>query len=77
MHTCPYSYLWEEFHHLWGERNHPHTPKVVFIHRDDVFLHLFILIKPCTPKSTIWNKLLEQFIVSSPRIREVVLGAAC
>lgn len=57
----------------------PINPKLLFAHIEMMFflLHLFVLIKPTAPKSTIWNKLLEQFIISSPWIREVVLGAAC
>lgn len=79
LHTHPYSCKCEKSHHLWNERNHPNKSEVVvFTHRNDVFLlHLFVVIKCPTPKSTIWNKPLEQCIISSPWIREVVLGAAC
>lgn len=78
LHTHPYSCMWEKSHHLRNERNHPNKSKVVvFTHRNDVFLHLFVLIKPPIPKSTVENKLLEQFILSSPWIRKVVLGTAC
>ena len=53
--------------------------KLLFSHTEMIFspLHLFVLIKPAAPKSTTWKRLLEQFIISSPWIREVVLGAAC
>lgn len=45
---CIYTriHIHEESHHLRNERNHPNKSKVVvFAHRNDVFLYLFVFIK--------------------------------
>lgn len=63
LHTHPYSCMWEKSHHFWNERNHPDKSKVVvFTHRNDVSLHLFVLIKKLQSqrawfKISYWNNL--------------------